>query len=64
MGRLSGSGVIKGPYLNGKIVPSSGGDYALFRPDDTVELNGRYMLEADDGTLIIYAEPWIPLGKV
>ncbi len=45
-------GVIKGPYLNGKIVPNSGGDYALFRPDDTVELNGRYMLEADDGTLI------------
>jgi hypothetical protein len=47
-------GVISGPMLNGRIVPDSGGDYAIFRPDGSVELDGRYMLEADDGTLILY----------
>ncbi len=45
-------GIITGPMLNGRIVPDSGGDYAIFRPDGSVELDGRYMLEADDGTLI------------
>ena len=30
------SGTIKGPRLNGKAIPNSGGDYALFRPDDVL----------------------------
>ena len=47
------SGEIKGPRLNGKAVPNSGGDYALFRPDEVLALDARYMLEADDGTLIM-----------
>jgi hypothetical protein len=47
------SGEITGPRLNGKAVPNSGGDYALFRPDDVLELDARYMLEAGDGTLIM-----------
>ncbi|MDX9874851.1 MAG: DUF3237 domain-containing protein [Spongiibacteraceae bacterium] len=45
-------GVISGPMLNGRVVPYSGGDYALFRPDGTLELNARYLLEAEDGTEI------------
>ena len=47
------SGEIRGPRLNGTAVPSSGGDYALFRPDDVVSFDARYMLEADDGALIL-----------
>ena len=47
------SGTIKGPKLNGKAVPNSGGDYALFRPDDVLSFDARYMLQEDDGTLIM-----------
>jgi hypothetical protein len=46
------SGVIKGPRLNGKVVPRSGADYANVRPDGVVELNAHYLLQADDDTLI------------
>lgn len=46
-------GVIRGPRLNGRAVPNSGGDYAYFRPDDTAVFDARYMLEADDGGLIL-----------
>lgn len=46
-------GEIEGPRLRGKAVPNSGGDYALFRPDGVVAFDARYMLEADDGTLIM-----------
>ncbi|MCB2078310.1 MAG: DUF3237 domain-containing protein [Novosphingobium sp.] len=47
------SGVIEGPHLNGKIVEQSGADWALFRPDKVLDLDARYMLEAEDGTLIL-----------
>jgi hypothetical protein len=47
------SGTIKGPRLNGKAVPNSGGDYALFRPDDVLSFDARYMLQENDGTLIM-----------
>lgn len=47
------SGTVRGPRLNGKAVPNSGGDYALFRPDDVLSFDARYMLEEDDGTLIM-----------
>ena len=46
-------GEFVGPLLRGKAVPQSGGDYALFRPDDTVAFDARYMLEEEDGTLIL-----------
>ena len=45
-------GVVTGPRLSGKVVPYSGGDWPLFRPDGTVEFDARYLIEADDGTLI------------
>jgi hypothetical protein len=38
--------------LNGRVVPDSGGDWATYRSDHTVEFDARYMLEADDGTTI------------
>lgn len=47
------SGKVSGPYLNGRAVPDSGGDWALFRPDDVLAFDARYMLEEDDGTLIL-----------
>jgi hypothetical protein len=46
-------GEFSGPLLRGKAVPNSGGDYALFRPDDTAQFDARYMLQEDDGTLIL-----------
>ena len=47
------SGEFEGPRLTGKAVPNSGGDYALFRPDDVLAFDARYMLQEDDGTLIM-----------
>jgi hypothetical protein len=47
------SGVVEGPRLNGAVVPGSGGDWALFRPDGVLSFDARYMLQADDGTLIL-----------
>jgi hypothetical protein len=46
-------GTITGPRLSGKVLPGSGGDWALFRPDGVLATDARYMLEADDGTLIL-----------
>lgn len=47
------AGRIRGPKLNGQAVPNSGGDWAFFRPDDVLSFDARYMLEEDDGTLIL-----------
>jgi len=47
------SGTFEGPKLRGKAVPNSGGDYAYFRPDDVAVFDARYMLEEEDGTLIL-----------
>lgn len=47
------SGTVSGPKLNGIVLPGSGGDWALFRPDDVLASDARYMFEADDGTRIL-----------
>ncbi len=47
------SGEFEGPRLHGRAVPNSGGDYSLFRPDGVLAFDARYMLEEDDGTLIL-----------
>lgn len=47
------SGEFQGPRLKGRAVPNSGGDYALFRPDDVAVFDARYMLEEEDGSLIM-----------
>jgi len=46
-------GEFEGPRLRGKAVPNSGGDYSLFRPDDVLSFDARYMLQEEDGTLIM-----------
>ena len=47
------SGTFEGPRLKGRAVPHSGGDYAYFRPDDVAVFDARYLLEEEDGTLIL-----------
>jgi hypothetical protein len=47
------SGEFHGPRLRGTAVPNSGGDYALFRPDGVLAFDARYMLQEEDGTLIL-----------
>jgi uncharacterized protein DUF3237 len=47
-----GSGTIDGPLLKGKVLPMSGGDFPLVRPDGVIDFDARYLLEADDGAVI------------
>jgi hypothetical protein len=46
------SGTVEGPRLNGRVVPMSGGDFPLVRPNGVIDFDARYLLEADDGTII------------
>lgn len=45
-------GTVRGPRFNGRIVPHTGGDWPSIRPDNTCDFNARYLIEADDGTLV------------
>jgi hypothetical protein len=45
------SGTVTG-RLNGKVIPMSGGDWALVRADGVLDFDARYLLELDDGTVI------------
>jgi uncharacterized protein DUF3237 len=46
------SGTITGPKLSGRVVPMSGGDFPLVRPNGVIDFDARYLLEADDGAII------------
>jgi hypothetical protein len=46
------SGEISGPRLNGRVIPMSGGDFPLMRPNGVIDFDARYLLEADDGAII------------
>jgi hypothetical protein len=46
------AGTIEGPRLNGRVIPMSGGDFPLVRPDGVIDFDARYLLEADDGAVI------------
>ena len=48
----AGSGTIDGPMLRGKVIPMSGGDFPLVRADGVIDFDARYLLEAEDGTVI------------
>ncbi len=45
-------GTVKGPRLNGRVVPG-GADWQFVRPDGVLAIEAKYTLEADDGTLIM-----------
>lgn len=47
------SGTFEGPKIKGTVVPHSGGDYAYFRPDNVAVCDARYMLQEEDGSLIL-----------
>lgn len=49
---FNGEGTIAGPLLNGRLIPRSGGDYPLVRPNGVIDFDARYVLEADDGAII------------
>jgi hypothetical protein len=49
------SGEVSGPRLNGRVIPMSGGDFPLSRPNGVIDFDARYLLEADDGA-VIYLE--------
>jgi hypothetical protein len=49
------NGTIEGPRLNGQVIPMSGGDFPLLRPDGVIDFDARYLLQADDGA-VIYLE--------
>lgn len=50
---LVDEGRFEGPSLSGRAIPNSGGDYAHFRDNDTGVFDARYLLECDDGTIIL-----------
>jgi hypothetical protein len=49
------AGEVTGPRLNGRVIPMSGGDFPLVRPNGVIDFDARYLIEADDGA-IIYLE--------
>ncbi len=46
------SGAVSGPRLEGEVVAGSGGDWPLFRSDGVVAFDARYLIRAQDGTII------------
>ena len=49
------AGTVEGPRFNGRVIPMSGGDFPLQRPNGVIDFDARYLLEADDGA-IVYLE--------
>jgi hypothetical protein len=45
-------GTVRGPALQGVVVPDSGADWQLIQPDGFTELDTRYTLRTDKGELI------------
>lgn len=45
-------GTVRGPQLNGVVVPNSGADWQLIQPDGFSELDTRYTLRTERGELV------------
>lgn len=45
-------GTVAGPRFSGKVIPHSGGDWPTIRSDNSVRFDARYLLQADDGTIV------------
>src|SRR6187549_3372169 len=45
-------GTMRGPKINGIVVPNSGADWQLIQPDGFSELDTRYTLRTDQGQLV------------
>jgi hypothetical protein len=55
-------GTIKGPKLNGVVLPG-GGDWQSIHPDGLTEISARYSLKADDGTIIAINNPGVRVAS-
>lgn len=45
-------GTVRGPSMNGVVVPNSGADWQMIQPDGFSELDTRYTLKTDKGELV------------
>jgi Protein of unknown function (DUF3237) len=45
-------GTVRGPTMNGVVVPNSGADWQMIQPDGFSELDTRYTLRTDKGELV------------
>ena len=45
-------GTVRGPMMNGVVVPNSGADWQVIQPDGFSELDTRYTLRSDKGELV------------
>jgi len=45
-------GTVRGPMMNGTVVPNSGADWQMIQPDGFSELDTRYTLKSDSGDLV------------
>jgi hypothetical protein len=45
-------GTVRGPQMNGVVVPNSGADWQMIQPDGFSELDTRYTLRTDKGELV------------
>lgn len=45
------SGTVDG-RIKGRVMPMSGGDWAITRADDVLDFDARYLLELEDGTIV------------
>jgi Protein of unknown function (DUF3237) len=55
-------GEVSGPKLTGTVLPG-GGDWQSIHPDGITELDARYTLKADDGTVIGVTNPGIRVAS-
>lgn len=55
-------GTIKGPKLNGVVLPG-GGDWQSIHPDGLTEIFARYSMKADDGTVIAITNPGVRVAS-
>ena len=57
------SGTVEGPRIRGEVMPMSGGDWAVLRPDGSGALDVRLSLKTDDGAVILmtYHGRMVPL---
>jgi hypothetical protein len=54
-------GTVRGPKFNGRVVPG-GADWQVVRPDDVLDVEAKYTLEAEDGTLIMVTNKGVRHG--
>jgi len=45
-------GTVEGPGIKGIVLPQSGADWPLLRPNGVIDFDARYMLQLDDGSVV------------